>query len=193
MSNKELASYFQVHPTTITSTLKRYAAHLLKPADLQILERNRKQTMQAVLHGTVPYISDPAKLEKASWLQAVTGFGILYDKLRLEEGKSTQNLQVLDIFETVRQYRQNATNAKNLMKSSTETESMSETMSDNRHYVNFKGNDMAQDMAKDMANDMGRKQYQEPYIEPGVGGGGPGRKDEMASYPPLGTKNKKAP
>ena len=105
MTDGEIAKFFGVARQTVGENLRKYARNLLPYDTLQTLENARHDMIASGMHTALKYSMDPAKLEKASYSQLTMGFGILYDKLRLEEGKSTSNVAVLDIFQTVRDYQ----------------------------------------------------------------------------------------
>ena len=50
-------------------------------------------------------MSNPAKIEKANMVQLSTAFGTIYDKRRLEEGKSTENVNIQQLTEMYLSYR----------------------------------------------------------------------------------------
>lgn len=135
LGDGEIATFFGVSRSTVSRTLRKYGKYLIPSQDLSILDANKTALLQAAQMRAIPYILEPGKLEKASWLQLVTGLGILIDKQRLLDGQSTTNIAVLDVFKAVREWKRQQESPPAVQ--AIDTTHDIEATSDNGHYVNF--------------------------------------------------------
>jgi len=90
-SQAEIARKYNV---TRQAVNKRFArlSHLLDPQTAAHFEQHEQTVLSNVKAALVSEIVNPAKLKKLNSRDAAISYGVIYDKLRLSQGKSTQNI-----------------------------------------------------------------------------------------------------
>ena len=93
LSYSQIASILNIHPKSVQKRL----TPILQDIELtEKYSRNRVDILQYKQRQVLQYIT-PAKLAKESPSRLAVAYGILFDKERLESGKSTQNIAYLDM------------------------------------------------------------------------------------------------
>jgi hypothetical protein len=64
----------------------------INPHIIKLYEEKPNEAIRILEGLFVDEMSNPEKIKKANLVQLSTAFGIIYDKRRLEEGKSTENV-----------------------------------------------------------------------------------------------------
>ena len=103
LSVREIADYFGVAPNTVSSRLKRYLQHLPNMNEVKALDSIRGDVVRGVFYKNLINLSDPTKLKKASLNNVAYSTAQLHNMLRLEEGKSTQNVFTADYFAYIKE------------------------------------------------------------------------------------------
>lgn len=93
MKSIDLAQYFKCSRQAIHQALKRYT---LDPKNLKDYRKTKADRME-LLQGMIVTSIDESVIKKASFLQRVTGAGILEDKIRLIRGESTENINIRSV------------------------------------------------------------------------------------------------
>lgn len=103
LSVKEIAEYFGVVPSSVTARLHAYLKHLPNLQEVRALDSIRPDIIKGTLLKNLASLSDPAKLKRASLNNVAYSAGQLHNMLRLEEGKSTQNVFTADYFAYIKE------------------------------------------------------------------------------------------
>jgi transposase len=93
----EIGTIFGVSESAVCQSLKRFDAFLkdIQQGDLQAYTEERKSILNAAEMTLLRSCLQEDAIQKAPLASRVMAFGVLYDKRRLEEGKSTENLGIL--------------------------------------------------------------------------------------------------
>lgn len=93
-SQADIARIVGADPGTVTQTLNRYNIDRTK---LDTFKNHRADILAGLQNKIIERLNiDDIKIDNAKAMQsAITGFGILYDKERVERGLSTTNLDVV--------------------------------------------------------------------------------------------------
>jgi hypothetical protein len=95
LTHEEIAEFFGVHRTAVTLAVKKLQLENPKYTPEQFkarMEHEMLDRMQKVLG-----LMTTDKIERASLSQLIMTFGILFDKVRLNRGESTQNVASLNL------------------------------------------------------------------------------------------------
>ena len=95
LTNAQIARYLGCSESTISEGLKELMKYMPSMEDLESFRKVKGDILEGVQWQILSSLSDSDSLEKASYLQRATAFAVIYDKLRLELGKSTENLNVI--------------------------------------------------------------------------------------------------
>jgi hypothetical protein len=74
---------------------KDYLSDVVQEGQLQAYNEERRAILSAAEAKLLRSVVDEDAIQKAPLASRVMAFGVLYDKRRLEEGKSTENVSVL--------------------------------------------------------------------------------------------------
>lgn len=102
LSNREIAEYFSCNPGSVSERLKSFVEGLPSVVELQKLDTARSDLLKATMYANLSDLSDPAKRKAASLNNSAYAFAQLHNAVRLEEGKSTANVNLLEYFARVR-------------------------------------------------------------------------------------------
>ena len=91
LTTRQVAAICDTSHSHVIQTLQRYG---IDANEVKDYTSNRDKVFSGLQHRLLQSVTD-ADIKEASLLQRVTAAGILYDKERLETGKSTANLGVL--------------------------------------------------------------------------------------------------
>jgi len=98
-----IADTMGVHKTTLIRALKPFLAIIKNPQAIQGYEDSRATLLNAAELSFLKDALHPSKMKRSSSRDSMVSFGIVSDKRRLEEGKSTANVSYLDLTRTVEQ------------------------------------------------------------------------------------------
>jgi len=98
LSTKEIAKYFGCNPNNVSAQLHKYMAYLPTGDDLGKMDSARGDFIRATFFSNLSLLTDPAKQKKASLNNVAYATAQLHQMMRLEEGKSTQNIFNADFF-----------------------------------------------------------------------------------------------
>ena len=90
-SHAEIARKYEISRQAVSKRFARIS-HLLNPESAAQFERQEQVVLANVKAALVSEIVNPAKLKKLNSRDAAISYGVIYDKLRLSQGKSTQNI-----------------------------------------------------------------------------------------------------
>jgi hypothetical protein len=82
-------------PQTVQGHLQRFQRFLDNPEDLGAYDQNRTSVLNALELELLRSLADGEAIQKASLRDRTIAFGTVFDKRRLEAGKSTENLGLL--------------------------------------------------------------------------------------------------
>ncbi len=94
LTYQQIADVLGTYKTTIVRALKPFLALIKNPEALQVYKDNRAALLNAAEMTLLSSALRPDKINKASSRDMVVSFGIVTDKRRLEEDKSTSNVSV---------------------------------------------------------------------------------------------------
>ena len=113
----DIAKLFKVTETQVYRRLKRYKTDPGNISEFRKSKANRMEFIQAeILHSITPEC-----IKKTPFVQRVTSFGILEDKIRLLRGESTQNLSLISNLGSMKQDRDEIMQKLNTLATSAET------------------------------------------------------------------------
>ncbi len=102
LSNAQIAEYFGVQPHAVSQRLKAFMENLPTVQELHTLDSERLTLLRATYHANLSQLSDPAKLKEASLNNVAYSTAQLHNQIRLEEGKSTANVNMVEYFSRLR-------------------------------------------------------------------------------------------
>jgi hypothetical protein len=97
-SFSEIGAVFGVSPQAVEQRLdgfKEFLAGITDIGQLESYAEERKSILNAAEMTLLRSVLDEEAIKKAPLAARTMAFGVLYDKRRLEEGKSTENLGIL--------------------------------------------------------------------------------------------------
>jgi transposase len=95
LTHDEIASFFGVSREAVTRMAGRMDL-VRESANPALFQEKMQEEMLIRMEAMLNYMS-PEKMSKASLSQLIMAFGILYDKVRLQRGESTQNVAAVNI------------------------------------------------------------------------------------------------
>lgn len=95
LTHEEIADYFGVSREAVTKMISRM--DLVREASNPALFQERMQEELLIRMESILKYMTPEKMNKASLSQLIMAFGILFDKVRLSRGESTQNVAAINI------------------------------------------------------------------------------------------------
>ena len=93
LSYRQIGDTFAVSHQAVHQRLQSLK-HLAEPQEVKAYENNKTSILSAVEHRLVTDLLEPDKRKKSSLYQTATSYGIIYDKNRLENGLSTENISI---------------------------------------------------------------------------------------------------
>ena len=100
LTKKEIAERLGINPSTVTIRLRPYHQTLENTDNF----KNYRATILAYWQQRILQSITPRDLEKANLRDKVISASILYDKERLESGKSTSNIAYIDMIKAKQQH-----------------------------------------------------------------------------------------
>ena len=95
LTHEEIADYFGVSRESVTKMIGRM--ELAREASNPALFQEKMQEELLIRMEAILKYMTPEKMNKASLSQLIMAFGILFDKVRLSRGESTQNVAAVNI------------------------------------------------------------------------------------------------
>lgn len=114
LSLREVGALMNVHHSVVDTRLKRITEFLPDPQELEMYRNNKSQLIEAAQYKVLNKILDAETIQNASLNNAAYTYQALYNCHRLEAGKSTSNVSMLEITGTISELQ---TQADNLRKS----------------------------------------------------------------------------
>jgi predicted DNA-binding protein YlxM (UPF0122 family) len=112
LSFQEIGKMYGVSKQAISNKLKNFFDKLPDGNSLEAYKENRKELLSAIELKILSYIFDDEKLKSARLGELTVAYGVLFDKRRLEEGKSTSNIaykevtkEIEEIEKALREYK----------------------------------------------------------------------------------------
>lgn len=99
LTQAEVARLYGVHPSSISAMMSRHRVSL---QSLDTLKKHRADVFASISARILNSITEK-DITSATLLQKLTAIGIIYDKERLERGKSTANISVKDTLQVVQE------------------------------------------------------------------------------------------
>ena len=103
LSNREIAEYFSCNPGSVSERLKSFVANLPTIPEIQALDSSRLDLLKGTYYANLSHLSHPDKLKAASLNNIAYSVSQLHTQLRLEEGKSTSNINLVEYFARIRE------------------------------------------------------------------------------------------
>ena len=95
LSHSQIAKIVKCSPANITQRLQASGI-----TSLEKYKKNRANVLALIQSKIINSISD-AEIKKANLQQKMWAFGVLYDKERLETGRSTQNISSISLHQSI--------------------------------------------------------------------------------------------
>lgn len=89
----EIAAKYNVSPQAISQRINKFMDKISDPEMIQAYKDNRADILSSVEEKIIEYMLTPSVLEKATFNNLAYGYQQVFNARRLEENKSTANLQ----------------------------------------------------------------------------------------------------
>ena len=103
LSYQEIADRYGVCKSTIFQALKRFLAILVEPEELSAYEQHKTALLSSAELKLLERLVNDEVIEKASLNNIAYAFKQVFDSGRLEQGKSTENVDVHALMENIQE------------------------------------------------------------------------------------------
>ena len=97
LSYIDIAKHFNCTKQAVNDRLARFVNLLDDPESIKVFKDNQDTLLTAAQSKFLSRALDPDALKKSSTLQLITSYGVLFDKQRIINNLSTQNVSIRDI------------------------------------------------------------------------------------------------
>jgi predicted DNA-binding protein YlxM (UPF0122 family) len=92
LSFAEIADTMHCSPQAVHQAIQRFKPLLLTEEQVTVIDQAQGRMIKGAMFEMIRTAVDPAKLKKLSARDAIWNYGVLFDKSRVLEGKSTSNV-----------------------------------------------------------------------------------------------------